>query len=131
MHRPDSRTLADIPSSLFEQLVKLDAAINALDAQRQTLGDSVVDTSLTALYAKRDVLLQQASAFSPLDTVSLAAQLNRLSQSELIRLATSQPEVSYIFKHALTQQATYDSMLIAARRELHGSVARTYERLYP
>src|SRR5205085_8248499 len=35
-----------------------------------------------------------------------------------------------IFRHALTQQAAYDSILNTARREIHLTVAQTYERLY-
>lgn len=63
-------------------------------------------------------------------TTSIVAQLDRLSQAELIRVDASQPELAYIFKHALTQQAAYDSMLHTVRREVHQRVAQAYEQLY-
>jgi tetratricopeptide (TPR) repeat protein len=41
------------------------------------------------------------------------------------------PELTYIFKHALVQEATYESMLLEQRRRLHGAVAVCVERLFP
>ena len=39
-----------------------------------------------------------------------------------------EPELAYIFKHATTQEATYNLMLFAQRRQLHRAVAEWYER---
>ncbi len=58
------------------------------------------------------------------------SSLAELERSELIRpLAEADP--AYSFKHLLTQQAAYDSLLNSTRCELHRRVAQTYERLFP
>ncbi|HLF27558.1 MAG TPA: hypothetical protein VJG32_14585 [Anaerolineae bacterium] len=58
-------------------------------------------------------------------------QLTTLETSGLIRLAQTQPEVEYLFRHALVQEAAYDSLLKNSRRQLHRSVGEVLERLYP
>jgi len=38
--------------------------------------------------------------------------------------------LEYIFKHALAQEATYESILLQKRRELHARVAQAIETLF-
>jgi tetratricopeptide (TPR) repeat protein len=45
----------------------------------------------------------------------------------LTALDTPEPDLAYIFKHIITQEVTYNLMLYAQRRELHGAVAAWYE----
>ncbi len=40
-------------------------------------------------------------------------------------------EDEYIFKHAITHDVTYNSLLIASRKELHARVAQALETLFP
>ena len=58
-------------------------------------------------------------------------QLDTLEAKGLIRLATYQPELEYLFRHALVQDAAYGSLLKQERRELHGRVGEILEQLYP
>jgi len=58
-------------------------------------------------------------------------QLDTLEAKGLIRLATLQPELEYLFRHALVQDAAYESLLKQERRELHHSVGEALEQLYP
>ncbi len=58
-------------------------------------------------------------------------QLNSLERSGLIELAQAEPELAYLFRHALVQDAAYHSLLKNTRRKLHRSVGETLERLYP
>ena len=105
--------------SLNDQVAQFEAALAALAAQRPALGDAVVDITLATLRAQLDALRQPSSS-SPLAGMgSLGGQLDQLRQAELIQLCTSQPELEYIFKHALTQHAAYDSMLYATRDSSH------------
>jgi tetratricopeptide (TPR) repeat protein len=115
---------------LAEQIAQLEAAMAALEVQRATLGDATADTSIAILRAQIAILRMQASTMASTATRRVEAQLEHLRKADLIRLYTTEPELGYIFKHALTQQAAYDSMLHAVRREIHRSVARTYENLY-
>jgi class 3 adenylate cyclase len=41
------------------------------------------------------------------------------------------PELDYTFKHALTQQVAYESLLQERRRSLHAKIVETIEALYP
>ena len=40
------------------------------------------------------------------------------------------PDVEYTFKHALTQEVAYDSMLTERRKQLHGRAAKAIEALF-
>lgn len=59
------------------------------------------------------------------------AQLDTLEAKGLIRLATVRPELEYLFRHALVQDAAYGSLLKQERRELHAQVGAALEELYP
>jgi class 3 adenylate cyclase/tetratricopeptide (TPR) repeat protein len=56
--------------------------------------------------------------------------LGQLEQAELIRLRQRLPELEYIFKHALMQEAAYGSILVERRRAIHRSVAEAMERVF-
>lgn len=56
--------------------------------------------------------------------------LGHLEAAELIRLRAQVPELEYIFKHALVQEAAYGSILADRRRAIHRSVGRTIETLF-
>jgi predicted ATPase len=58
-------------------------------------------------------------------------QLETLQERGLVRLATVRPELEYLFRHALVQDAAYGSLLKQERRELHGQVGEALEQLYP
>ncbi len=60
----------------------------------------------------------------------LDQHLARLQTVELIREKQRLPDLEYIFKHALAQEATYQSILLQRRRELHASVGAVIERLF-
>lgn len=57
--------------------------------------------------------------------------LTRLEHSGLIRLAQLEPEVEYLFRHGLVQDAVYESLLRQDRRKLHRAVGEALERAYP
>jgi tetratricopeptide (TPR) repeat protein len=65
----------------------------------------------------------------------LEAQLDQilaeLGALELIREKARLPELAYTFKHALTQDVTYSTLLQERRRALHRVVAAAIEELYP
>jgi class 3 adenylate cyclase len=61
----------------------------------------------------------------------LDGDLDQLQTVELIRVKQKIPELEYIFKHALVQEATYGSILLQRRRELHSKVGQAIEALFP
>jgi len=62
--------------------------------------------------------------------MSARNQLETLECSALILLVRRQPELEYLFRHVLVQEAAYTSLLHADRRRLHRIVAQTLERLF-
>lgn len=62
--------------------------------------------------------------------MNVGAHLTQLEANDLIRLAQTLPEVEYLFRHALVQQAAYGSLVKGDRRMLHQKVGETLERLY-
>ena len=60
-----------------------------------------------------------------------AAQLDTLEAKGLIELAASRPELEYLFRHWLVQDAAYESLLKQERRQLHRLVGEALEALYP
>jgi predicted ATPase/class 3 adenylate cyclase len=61
----------------------------------------------------------------------LGEQLDELRQLELIREKSRTPELVFIFKHALTRDAIYESILLQKRRELHARIGQTIESVFP
>jgi len=57
--------------------------------------------------------------------------LSALEASGLIQVAAVQPELEYLFRHALVQDAAYSSLLKQDRRALHKLAASTLLSLYP
>jgi len=57
-------------------------------------------------------------------------RLEYLKQIQLIRERIRMEELEYIFKHALTQEAVYESLLTQKRKDLHLIVANTIERVF-
>jgi class 3 adenylate cyclase/tetratricopeptide (TPR) repeat protein len=57
--------------------------------------------------------------------------LTNLQRRELIRERSRLPQRVYNFKHVLTQETAYASLLLSKRRELHRRVAECLERLEP
>ena len=64
-------------------------------------------------------------------TDELDSRLSDLQRSELIREAAREPELEYAFRHALTQEAAYSSILRKERRLYHLRVGEALERLFP
>jgi class 3 adenylate cyclase/tetratricopeptide (TPR) repeat protein len=61
----------------------------------------------------------------------LDAHLVTLQREEMIRERARLPELEYIFKHHLTQEAAYNGLLRSERRAIHRRVAEALERLFP
>ena len=60
----------------------------------------------------------------------LKSSLISLQGLEFIYEKSLFPELEYIFKHALTQEVAYNSLLIARRKEIHEKVGVAIEQLY-
>jgi tetratricopeptide (TPR) repeat protein len=73
-------------------------------------------------------LIKEVSGFAEQELLSLLAILK---DSELVYERGIYPESAYIFKHALTQEVVYESVLTKRRRSIHEKIGRSVEALYP
>jgi predicted ATPase/class 3 adenylate cyclase len=66
-----------------------------------------------------------------MDEDLLFSQLETLSHREFARLERPQPHLAYIFKHNITQEVVYRTLLESQQQTLHQSVAQELEMLDP
>jgi class 3 adenylate cyclase len=59
---------------------------------------------------------------------TLEPSLDTLQARELVRRKTNAPPLAYLFKHALTQETAYNSLLLSKRRALHKRAAAFLEQ---
>jgi class 3 adenylate cyclase/tetratricopeptide (TPR) repeat protein len=62
------------------------------------------------------------------DKGALHRYLEDLQRQDFTVLETPEPDLSYLFKHVVTQEVAYGLLLYAQRRQLHHAVAEWYER---
>src|SRR5438034_939410 len=60
---------------------------------------------------------------------TLDEDLREAQRLELIAEVSAYPERDYTFKHALVQEAVYQTLLVRHRRELHAAVAEALEAI--
>ena len=121
--------------------VKLIKPLHAL--RIPTTVQAILAARIDRLHNDEKNLLQTLAVLGREFVLSLARAVTGRSEHELDRLIANlqlgefvyeQPSVSdveYIFKHALTQEVAYNSMLVERRKKLHESVGRAIELLYP
>jgi class 3 adenylate cyclase/tetratricopeptide (TPR) repeat protein len=61
----------------------------------------------------------------------LKSHLLNLQGLEFIYEKRLFPELEYIFKHALTQEVAYNSLLLKRRKEIHEKIGKAIEEIYP
>jgi class 3 adenylate cyclase/predicted ATPase len=79
----------------------------------------------------RDFSHELLAAVSPLPEADLSVALDQLVQSELVFRRGAPPDATYSFKHALVQDAAYQSLLKSKRQQLHARIADALEKRFP
>jgi class 3 adenylate cyclase/predicted ATPase len=104
---------------------------------------TILAARIDRLRADEKTLLQTLAVLGREFDLSLARAVAGRLENELERLIANlqlgefvyeQPSISdlqYIFKHALTQEVAYNSILLERRKQLHEDVGRAIESLYP
>jgi predicted ATPase len=91
----------------------------------------VKEVAQTAAVIGREFAHGLLAAVSPLSEADLTAALDRLVASELVFRRGTPPAATYSFKHALVQDAAYQSLLRSKRQQLHARVAQVLEERFP
>jgi class 3 adenylate cyclase/predicted ATPase len=71
------------------------------------------------------------SAVADMPPARLDDALEQLIRAELVFRRGTPPDATYIFKHALVQDAAYSTLLRTKRQQLHGRIATTMECQFP
>jgi class 3 adenylate cyclase/predicted ATPase len=79
----------------------------------------------------REFVLSMARAVAGKSESELERLISKLQLGEFVYEQPSISDVEYIFKHALTQEVAYNSVLMERRRQLHEHVGQAIELLYP
>src|SRR5262249_28606632 len=67
------------------------------------------------------------STVSQLDEITLQCELRRLVEAEIVYQRGVPPQSTYMFKHALIQDAAYESLLKSTRQQYHQRIAHVLE----
>jgi hypothetical protein len=79
----------------------------------------------------KDVPLPLLLAIADASEQEMCGGLGRLGAAEFLYETRLFPDLEYTFKHALTHEVAYGSLLHDRRRELHARIARAIENLSP
>ena len=109
-----------IPSTLHDSLM---ARLDRLSAAR--------DLAQLGAVLGREFAYELLQAVSPLDETTLQQGLAQLVDAELVYQRGLPPQSRYIFKHALIQEAAYQSLLRSTRQRYHQRIAQVLEAQFP
>jgi class 3 adenylate cyclase/predicted ATPase len=85
----------------------------------------------TAAVIGKDVPYPLLQAMAELDDAALRAGLARLQEAEFLYEVQLFPDLEHTFKHALTHEVAYGTLLGDRRRALDARIVSAIERLYP
>jgi TOMM system kinase/cyclase fusion protein len=109
-----------IPATLHDSLMaRLDrlATVKSLAQLGATLG--------------REFSYALLQAVSPWDEATLQRGLHQLVEAEFLYQRGLPPQATYVFKHALIQDAAYQSLLKSTRQRHHQHIAQVLEARFP
>src|SRR5713226_4969067 len=78
----------------------------------------------------REFSYELLQAVSPVDESSLQQALAKLVEAEVLYQRGLPPQTHYLFKHALIQDAAYQSLLKSTRQQYHNKIAQMLEEQF-
>ena len=115
----DPQSLA-IPSSIQDMIM----------ARVDRLSDDAKALLQTGSAIEREFSNELIRAVTGLSERELLTHLSALKDAELLYERGIYPQTSYIFRHALTQEVVYSSILAHKRRELHSQIGTAIEGMH-
>src|SRR5262249_55221351 len=122
-----------IRESLLQPVLLVFEDLHWIDAETQALLDRLVGKRGAYRLAHPLDRLQVAATVQAIADVpeeALHQGLTRLQAAEFLYEARLFPELEYTFKHALTHEVAYGSLLQERRRALHARIVEAIEGLY-
>ncbi len=113
------------------QSILVPATVKGILAARiDRLAPAQKDLLQTLAVIGKEFHLQLIRRVVRIDDDLLAAMLAELQAAEFIYEQPAIPDLEFTFKHALTQEVAYDSVLLERRRTIHERTAAAFEELY-
>jgi class 3 adenylate cyclase/tetratricopeptide (TPR) repeat protein len=103
----------------------------SLMARLDRLGSTAKEVAQTGAAIGREFGFGLLASATDLPEPQLHAALDRLADAGLLFVRGTPPESSYIFKHALVQDAAYGTLLRSRRQGLHARIVATLEDRFP
>ena len=116
-----TRTLTETDVPLTVQSV-IEARIERLEPQTRRVLQTASVIGFTFLYSLLKRLIELGT--------ELDACLERLQSADVIRLLARQPDLVYLFKHALLQEVVYNSLLHREQKTFHLRIAQIMESVF-
>ncbi len=113
----------------IDQLKIPDTIQGVLAARMDRLSEDLKQTMQVASVIGRDFAFRILKSIMEVGE-ELRTHLTNLVGLEVLYEKCLYPELEYIFKHALTQEVAYESLLKQRRKEIHGRIAQAIEELY-
>ena len=115
----DLKTLS-IPSTIY------DVIMSKIDK----IPEAARDVLRTGSVIEREFSHELIRKVTELTEQELLSHLSTLKDSELIYERGVYPQSTYVFKHALTREVAYDSILAKKKKTLHEKIGYAIEELY-
>jgi predicted ATPase len=103
------------------------ATLHASIVARLDRAAPVKDVAQIGAALGREFSFELVASVTGLSERVLAQALEQLVSAELIHRRGEPPSASYVFKHALVQDAAYGTLLRGRRQELHAKIATVLE----
>ena len=99
-------------------------------ARVDSLPERAKEVLQTGSAIEREFSYSLISRVTGLPEKELLSHLSALKDSELLYERGIYPQSSYVFKHALTREVVYDSILAMRKKKLHEEIGKAIEQLY-
>jgi predicted ATPase len=99
-------------------------------ARVDSLPEGAKEVLQTGSIIEREFSYPLISRVTGLPEKELLSYLSALKDSELLYERGIYPQSNYVFKHALTREVVYDSILAKRKKALHEEIGKGVEELY-
>jgi predicted ATPase len=103
----------------------------SLMARLDRLGSAAKEVAQVGAALGREFSYELLAAVTQRNAAQLDAALDQLVTAGLAFRRGTLPQATFLFKHALVQDAAYGTLLRGKRQELHGRVAHVLEKQWP
>ena len=122
------RTVASIPATSFAIPATLHSS---LMARLDRLGPTAKEVAQVGAAIGRDFAYPLLAAIARHTEAENQLGLSRLAEAGLVFQRGAPPQATFLFKHALVQDAAYSTLLRSLRKKLHARIGKVLEEQFP